>query len=72
MTKFLEFLSEKLVKTIKMQRSHAQGVMCDLICYIVDQLKQCQWPEGLPKFEEPPLHFTVGGPLHPLKLALGN
>ena len=25
--------------------------------------------EGLPKFEERPLHFTIGGPLYSLKLA---
>ena len=31
MTKFLEFLSEKLVKTIKMQRSHAQGICVILL-----------------------------------------
>ena len=42
--KFFEFLSEKLVKTIKMQRSHVQGI-CDLIYCIVEFYftTNCQW-----------------------------
>ena len=28
--------------------------------------------EGLLKFEEPPPHSTIGGPLHSRKLALGD
>ena len=33
---FLEFLSEKLVKTIKMQRSHAQDICVILFAILVN------------------------------------
>ena len=42
--------------------------------FLITESKLPQWllffVEGLPKFEEPPLHFTISGPMHSLKLAL--
>ena len=43
MTKFLEFLSEKLVKTIKMQRSHAQGICVILFVILRESRPKRKW-----------------------------